>query len=164
MMDKTLLESNAQESVERPIAATMNRSQQSESWHRALLQLIESAPIEDGYSHPAEELLAAALRSRTGSEDEIQRIYLEHRQQPAMAAAILRFLGRLDRSLVGSWGMQMAISSLSHDDLEVREAAVRALEMWGGDDALQALRAYVEAEGVPWLADYTRQVIADLSK
>jgi hypothetical protein len=51
--------------------------------------------------------------------------------------------------------------ALRHKDAEVREAAIRALEKWGGDEALRILRQHRDAE--EWLNDYVRQGTLDLS-
>jgi hypothetical protein len=56
----------------------------------------------------------------------------------------------------------MAIGALLHPDVEVREAAVRAIEMW--EDP--AIIGYLERreEKVSWLANYIKQVIKDIKR
>lgn len=133
-------------------------------FRRNLLRRIEIEPIEDGYTHSAEEILEkAAMEYRPFWSDWVQSIYLEHLNKPAIAASILRCVGRLELDLVKSWGMLMAISALSHPDLELREAAVRALELWGGEQSLQALKTRVDVESDSWLLDYIKETIEDLS-
>ena len=135
-----------------------------EEFRRNLLRRIEIEPIEDGYTHSAEEILEkAAMEYRPFWSDWVQSIYLEHLNKPAIAASILRCVGRLELDLVKSWGMLMAISALSHPDLELREAAVRALELWGGEQSLYALKTRVDVESNSWLLRYIKDVMEDLS-
>jgi hypothetical protein len=58
----------------------------------------------------------------------------------------------------------MASRGLSHTDLEVREAAIRALEMWGGQESIEILKAYIDSERIAWLKSYVIQAINDLTK
>lgn len=126
----------------------------------------EGEPIENGYPHPAETIAAEAL---LGNREEAARwissLYAVHYREGATTAAnILRILGRLPRPLALPWGWRLAFAGLFNDDIEVRDAAVRAFELWGGQTSLMVLRAYLSEERVPWLARYIRQVIIDLNK
>jgi len=131
----------------------------------AILRLLEVEPIDDGYSHPAEEVMENALKKdKTLTSAWIEGIYLENFKRPAMATGILRCVGRLKNSLVESSGRNMARRGLSHPDVEVREAAIRALETWGGQESVETLKAFIDNEPVFWLKNYLTQVITDLSK
>lgn len=131
---------------------------------KKLFALFESEPFEDGYSHPAEQLIEDLCRKykmKTGIL--LQGIYLKNLKRPAFAASLLRCLGRLKHERVAPWGMVLVIAGLAHAEAEVREAAVRVLETWGGGEALGVLRIYSEMETIPWLKRYIEQVIKDLS-
>jgi len=139
--------------------------QQCESLRRDLPMLIESEPLEDGVSHPIEQRLEDELTNNpSGAPEMIQRLFDEWSERPSFAAVLLRCLGRRHSSIVGEWGLSLASNALSHRDVEVRDAAVSALELWGGDGARQALQGRVEQEPVSWLARYMKQVITDLSE
>jgi len=58
----------------------------------------------------------------------------------------------------------LVAKALAQADPEVREAAVRTMEAWGGSAAIVLLRDHLEAEPVAWLSDYIRRVISDLSE
>lgn len=136
-----------------------------EEFRRNLLRLLELEPIEDGYTHPAEQILEDAWkRYRLLLPNWIQSVYIESFNRSTISAGILRCVGRLRGEIVHPWGLVMAIGGLSHFDIEVREAAVRALELWGGRESLYVLKNRVEVETVPWLADYIKQVIEDISE
>ncbi len=138
---------------------------QQEQFSMTILRLLEAEPIDDGYSHPAEEVMENTLKSdKTLAPAWIQAIYLENFKRPSIAAGILRCVGRLKNDLVEPWGRNIARRGLSHSGIEVREAAIRALETWGGRESVETLKAYVDDEPVLWLKNYLAQVITDLSK
>jgi len=138
---------------------------QQEQLSMTILHLLEVEPIDDGYSHPAEEIIEKALKKhKTLAPTWIQAIYLKNFNRPAVAAGILRCIGRLKNDLVEPWGRSMAMRGLSHPAAEVREAAIRALEMWGGQESTEALKNHIDSEPVAWLKNYVNQVINDLTK
>lgn len=132
-----------------------------EFWNR-LLDTLQTEPIENGYSHPAEEILKEVLEKRGYKAIPwIQSIYLESLlSNPSIAAALMRCIARLDRNRIDPWGVLMAVGGLSSPVLEVREEAVRALEMWAVPSAVQILSGHEER--VKWLADYIQSVIENL--
>ncbi len=128
-----------------------------------LLSAFQDEPIENGFNHPAERVIQQALRSnQSNAVSWIQAIYHENQNRASVAAAILRCVGRLSRGMVRPWGDFMIITGLSHSDVEVREAAVRAIEMWVDPSLSQVLQDHDEQ--VPWLRDYINQVIGDLEE
>jgi len=136
-----------------------------EQFRLTILRLLEVEPIDDGYSHPAEEIIEKALKKyNTLAPIWVQTIYLENFKRPSVAAGILRCIGRLKDDLVEPWGRSMARRGLSYPELEVREAAIRALEMWGGQESAETLKTYIDSEPVAWLKNYVKQVINDLAK
>jgi len=132
---------------------------------RELICLLELESIEDGYFHPAEKLIEDSLKSSKFDPNHwAYTAYSENiNTEPALAAGILRLLSRLPYALVGQWGKVIAVQGLSHNYIEVRESAVRALEHWGGREALDGLKSHVNSEPSHWLAAYIRQVIMDLT-
>ncbi len=135
-----------------------------EEFRQKLLLSFEWEPIEDGYSHPAEQIIEDALkRYKSGAINWIQAVYHGHTGRPAIAANILRCIGRLDCNLIEPWGIEMATKGLSNPDVEIRDAAICAFEIWGGAESVATLKDHLKAETVPWLKDYIRWVIRDLS-
>lgn len=128
-----------------------------------LIAALLDEPIEDGVTHPAEHVIDEALRTNSSEwRDWLARALNEHYQtRPSLSASIVRCIGRLDYDCVGGWGMRVIDDALRHKDVEVREAAVRALEAWGGYEALNILRSH--RDSVAWLNEYVDQVIVDLS-
>ena len=132
------------------------------AFSRELLTSLEDEPIENGCLHLAEEIIRIAIETLgTVALSSIESMYCENEHRPSICAGILRCVGRQPHELVGECGTGLARRGLIHGDPEVREAAVRAFESWGGPEAISALNAHTEP--VDWLADYVSQVITDLS-
>lgn len=132
-----------------------------EDFRWKLLRSFEDEPLEDGFIHPAEHLMEAAFRThQSKAATWLQSVYHEHQKHPSLAAAILRCIGRLNRERVYPLGDFMVVTGLSHPDVEVRDAAVRTVEMWGDATLCRILKKHDETES--WLKNYIDQVIADL--
>jgi hypothetical protein len=151
--------------VQEVVADPAKSDQQFERLRGDLQMLIESEPMEDGIRHPMEQRLHRELSDNPGiAPSSIHELFHEWQERPSFAAALLRGIGRCEASVVGQWGFDLASNALFHQDVEVRDAAVSALELWGGDQARQALQECLENEPVPYLARYMRQVVEDLSE
>ena len=153
------------------VAATDDYKQTSlelaqDNFSRALLGSFEQEPIEDGYSHPSEKLMEAALMTHESiAENWIQPVYLKNiKSRPTISAGILRCMGRLNKNLTTKWGLIMVIVGLASPDVELREAAIITLETWGDNESLEILQTQVEREKENWLKNYIEQVITDLSE
>ena len=119
--------------------------------------------VEDGMHHPAEEIIAEALRSvKEQRVLESLRTFCTDASQPSFAASVLRCLGR--HSTVGavSWRMDLVRDALTMHSVEVRDAAVQAAETWGDSDLVEVLRSHSDQE--PWLRQYILDVIEDLGR
>jgi len=151
--------------VQEVVLTWAKSDRQAENLRSDLQILIESEPLEDGIRHPLEKRLCDELSDNPGAAPEvIQKIFHDWRERPSYASALLRGIGRCDASLVGRWGLDLASNALCHRDVEVRDAAVSALELWGGDQARQSLQECMKDEPVPYLARYMKQVVEDLSE
>ena len=127
-----------------------------------LLYAFKHEPIEDGCFHSGERIICDTI-NRNGllTFSWLDSIYSDYINSSTICSGILRCLGR-QPVLVGINGTDLARRGLAHADSEVREAAVRALECWGGPDSISVLKAHNESVG--WLNDYIKQVIEDLSE
>ena len=120
-------------------------------------------PLEDGMSHPAEEIIGEALRS---TEDKPVldwfRTFSLDAERPSFAASVLRCLGRQTPPGTDSWRTELVRGGLAVDDVEIRDAAVQAAESWGDRSLADVMKAHREAE--PWLREYIENVISDLGE
>ena len=123
----------------------------------------DADPLEDGISHPAEKILAEALRFR-GERPVLEwlRNFSLDTAHPSFAASVLRCLGRQPCPGTSSWRSGLVRGGLAADRVEIRDAAVQAAELWGGPDTRAVLETHSEPR--PWLRDYIRDVIDDLEE
>ena len=128
-----------------------------------LIATLLDESIEDGVTHPAEGLIDEALRADSSDcQNRLSQVLVEYYpNRPALCASIIRCIRRLDYVRVRGWGLRVVDDAMQNRDTEVREAAIRALEAWGGPEALDMLRRHKDAEA--WLDEYVQQVIVDLS-
>ena len=123
----------------------------------------ETEPLEDGMHHQAEDIIEQALQS---GEDvrilEWLRAFSLDDTQPSFAASVLRCLGRQEHLGTSSWRSELVRDALALDDVEIRDAAVQAAELWGDSDIQPVLKSHSEPES--WLRDYICDVIDDLGK
>jgi hypothetical protein len=122
----------------------------------AILKALDESPIEDGVTHRAEAAIDAHI-TRVGGA-------LAVRQTRAMAslaqaAAFLRLLGRSerlrpqDRMALVQWG-------LASESIEVRDAAIQAVENWEDRTLVGLLEKHNDE--IPWLSSYAANVARDL--
>ena len=127
----------------------------------ALRASFEADPLEDGMFHPAEEIIAEAFQS--GEDQRVLewfRAYSLNAAQPSFATSVLRCLGRQIEPGTSSWRTRLVRDGLAMHDLEIRDAAVQAAELWGNSNLIDVLESH--SEPVTWLQDYISDVIDEL--
>ena len=128
-----------------------------------ILSAVEEEPVESGYVHGAEEILTRWEREDPeGLRDWLYSI-VEGGAKPSMAASVLTCYGRIKEGEEIGWEVDLLRGALKHPDLEVREAAVRVLEIWGKPEVLPLLEEQEGEEPVEWLREYIGKVLEDLS-
>ncbi len=129
-----------------------------EHFATALQASFETNPVEDGITHHAEELISKVLES---SQDGVALDWLHafctETAHPAFAAAVLRCLGRCKEPGHRAWRVELIRTCLSIDDVEIRDAAVQAVESWHEPGLLSVLRAHIEPE--EWLQRYISDIL-----
>lgn len=128
-----------------------------------MVRSLENEPIEYGRRHPAQDVLAKLMREFPGSAGGWATTVLES-VTPYVAADFIRCLGRNPDVAAAGWGFEIANRALASGDLAVRDAAVGALETWGGSKALEILKRHRPMEQEKWLSEYIEQVIQDLQE
>lgn len=122
--------------------------------------LFESESLEDGMTHPAENVVLQAILRNPHAQDEIAS--LARNQKYNYRAELLRVTGRLPSNLVSQWGTALMKEMLLSVDIEIRDAAVRALELWALPESIEILDSH--RDPTPWLNDYIQRVVADLKR
>ncbi len=137
------------------------------SWERLhrfesrLLAALEAEPIEDGYAHSAETVLAEAIAAHSAQAGSWLHTLVFGKSTATLGASILRLLGRL-RPLTASWRAETVKRALLSSNIEMRDAAVQAAELWEDSEAVEALRRHTET--ISWLRDYMEGVVDDLTR
>ena len=122
----------------------------------------EDEPLEDGMWHPAEKIIGDAL----SSTDERALAWLEDicldASQSSFAASVLRCLGRHANVGAVSWRVGLVRNCLAEDSVEIRDAAVQAVEGWEDHALIAVLESHDETE--TWLRRYIKDVVEDLTE
>lgn len=122
----------------------------------AISRELDDAAIEDGVTHRAEQRVTMHVAA-FGDEGLLDAV--RHNESPARAAAFLRLLGRSSRVSRHLHG-ELVSWALASASVEVRDAAVQAVENWADRTLASQLRAH--GEPVAWLRDYAANVVRDL--
>lgn len=143
------------------IEASHARSAAYQWLESALVEALTVEPIENGYPHPVDETLDELdVGDPAGLGACFQRVFYRSLDKPALAAGLLLAASRLPRVVTDVWGQLLAAAGLRNPHPEIREAAVRALEHWGGAAAIELLSRHQEP--LQWLARYVEGVVEDL--
>lgn len=123
----------------------------------------DEEPLEDGYSHPAEDIIADWLLSSKEIPvlDWLMDVCL-NTSSPSLAASVMRCLGRQVDPGTALWRTMLIREGLASDNLEIRDATVQAAELWGGTGIKEILRLHTEP--VPWLREYISDILDDLAE
>ncbi len=127
-----------------------------------ILSAIYAEPVEDGYSHPAEEVLRKLVVHFPQKTSNWLYNTVQYETNAGIVASILKCLGRLEPNGYIDHGLAIAEAALKHHDVEVRDAAVQMLEEWGSEKAVGILDQHLKNEEVDWLRDYIESVLEDL--
>lgn len=142
----------------------------------------EAGPIEDGITHPAEQIVANHLPSLMQISPERLLAELEAEHGTDFCSSLLQCLGRCDlpsslaspvlalsSGVVGiqdssawtQWRQQLLSHCLTSQDIVMRDAAIQAAEEWEDPALLSTLESH--RERVPWLRDYLADVMSELA-
>ena len=128
----------------------------------ALWARFEAEPVEDGMEHPADTIIADTHQSENGQHLlDWLKSFSTDASQPSFAASVLRCMGRIDDLGTTQWRVGVVRESLTIDDIEIRDAAVQAAELWADVEVVDILRSHSEPE--PWLRQYILDVADDLT-
>ena len=117
--------------------------------------------LEDGMFHPSEQIIADALCSMEEQQvlNWLMALSLDA-GHPSFSASVLKCLGRQPNPGTNSWRARLVREGLAMDDVEIRDAAAQAAELWGDLELVEVLESHSEPES--WLQDYIRDIIGDL--
>ena len=141
---------------------TVDYDQDRERFATALWMSFESEPVEDGMEHPADTIIVDAYRSANGRHVfNWLKSFSTNASQPRFAASVLRCIGRIDNFGTVSWRVGVIRDCLAIDEVEIRDAAVQAAELWADVEVVGVLRFHLEPES--WLREYILDVADELA-
>ncbi len=140
-----------------------SRSASGRRLRERLAAVFEVEPVEDGYTHPAEEVIEKAVQSPSAQDvlDELEQIILDAHHLD-LAVSVLRILGRIPKIGSLNWRVALVREALQRDSVALRDAAAQAAESWGDEAFIPVLEARVRGEQVPWLRQYLIDILHDL--
>lgn len=128
---------------------------------RFLYTAFDSEPLEDGMDHPAEDVIADALKINNKRQLLWFREFSLDSKRPAFAASVLRCLGRISELGTETWRVDLVRAALDTDNVQIRDAAVQAAEHWGDHGLIEVLQRHNDTE--QWITDYIDMVIDDIA-
>ena len=115
-------------------------------------------PVEDGMDHEAERTLQNAFNEY--SYDELLIWLLEFcsdSDHPVFASSVLRCLACIPLPGSKEWRITLIENALIQDDVEIREAAIQAVEHWEEIDLINLLQKHHDKDD--WLDRYANSVV-----
>lgn len=123
---------------------------------------LQQEPVLDGFNHPAEYILENTFATHVGEAEKwIFKQVTSSSSHPSRAADILRLLCRF-RPSTPEWRRKIVDAALKSGSVEVRDAAIQAIETWTEPELVDILEAH--SEPIAWLSDYAAKVIRDLNE
>ena len=127
-----------------------------------LLISIERDPVEDGIIHAGEIVLGKAVAEygivALGWISEL----LVSSDSSNVISSVIKLIGRIGPVGSSEWRKSTIVNALSHDSLEVRDAAVQCIEDWEDTLMIGVLDAHQEND--EWLSSYIDEVKQELAR
>ncbi|MYJ87811.1 MAG: hypothetical protein F4044_08865 [Rhodobacteraceae bacterium] len=125
-----------------------------------LANAFEEIPQEDGFYHPAEQILDEAI----GSIYEMRVLdwilqTIKEKTNTAFALSVLRSLAHL-RPATPEWRVNIIRIAISSENIETRDIAVQVAESWDDIEVNVILKEHKEP--IPWLQPYINEVLENL--
>ena len=127
-----------------------------------LANVFEEIPFEDGFFHPAEQILDEAIGSSHKREvlDWLLQT-ITNKKASFFSLSVLRSLAHL-KPATTEWRSKIIKSALTSSDIETRDVAVQVAETWDDIEIKDILKKHKEP--IPWLKSYINEVIDNLGK
>jgi len=123
---------------------------------------IVAEPVEDGVTHPGEDILREILnRWASASIDDLARLVFDAPDH-SVSASVLRLAGRIHEFPEGTVRKNLISRALQSPDIELRDAAIQTAGSWEDQELLPILKNH--REEIFWLRDYLQDVISDLEE
>jgi len=125
----------------------------------SLIRALDAEIVEDGEPHPVEDAIGGFVRE-FGARYLCEALFAAA-FRPTRTASFLRLLGRIQIVPSRDRG-RLVERGLASTRVEVRDAAIQAVESWHDPALVDLLMSHRDSEA--WLADYAKAVAQDLTE
>ena len=126
------------------------------------LRIVKEEYLESGYTNSLDDFInGIVLKDPIIASTWFNYIYLKYNSNNRVMLAMLYAISRIDNILIRPTLSIMALASLSHSDIEIRETAIRCFENWGDSSSLEVLKA-THNDPIDWINDYKNNVIQNI--
>ncbi|MFC1573313.1 hypothetical protein ACFL6M_06910 [Candidatus Eisenbacteria bacterium] len=127
------------------------------------LGLVAECDFEYGFKSVVDTFLNERLAENgLATKEWLNDLFIRYWNDIAVVTGVLRAVAHLEYAEVCPQGPTMALASLSHGSVEVRECGIRAFENWASLDSLHLLQQVHCPE--PWLQEYVDRVVTELKE
>ena len=145
-----------------PIDETSQIPSQIKQLANELQADFQNNPLQDGMDHPAARTLQRAIQNIPAHQLMTWlKTTCTDAHSPVFAASVLICLGALPNPLDPPRRRQLIREALESQSIDIREAAIQAVEQWQEVDLADLLQNHTDPE--PWLQQYARGVAQDIS-
>jgi len=128
-----------------------------------LINLILDSDFEYGFDSDVDVFIRDQMNNnQLATKSWLNDIFVEYFSNPTILIGLLRAISRLPYLDVYPEGQTIALSALTHNNLEVKECGVRVFENWGNLASLKILEILHVSPA--WLQEYIDKVVEYLQK
>jgi len=127
---------------------------------RDLHRSLQQEPVLDGFNHPGQTILERLFNCYPDAASEWLFDKIKKLSNPSSTADILRLLCRFKPHTLG-WRSEVVEAALESPFVEVRDAAIQAVESWAEPTLVSLLKKHRDT--APWLTQYAAQIIRDMA-
>lgn len=126
-----------------------------------LFHALDEQALESGYSHSSERIIEGAIRELGENATGWFKTIVQNKVKGVNAADVLRLLGRRENLFSVEWRCSIIREALESPDVDLRDAAIEAVEVWRDNEFVPILSKHIEPVG--WLSDYIKKVLSELA-
>ncbi|MEL7569792.1 MAG: hypothetical protein AAGU14_04435 [Eubacteriaceae bacterium] len=133
--------------------------------YKQLLINIMNNDIFEAGEIPESEIYFSTLINILGRNEALEilmSVYLDNFRNSHIILGILHIISHFKYEYMYPQGQIIALGSLQHHNISVKEFAIKAFENWGNKEAINILRGL--SCDAKWLQEYVDEVIVELEK
>ena len=134
-----------------------------ERFSQRLMNALLEGDFEYGYESEADRIVAAALEENVlATKSWLGELFREYFADVTVICGLLHIFSRLDHRVIEPEGEIFATAAIAHQNLLVKECAIRCFESWSQPSSVPILENLELHE--PWLESYRKRVLEDIQR